>query len=149
MIAKILFILNISNNCTDELYSLENNSYFNETLEMMDCIINDYYNINYTFIYFYKFNDSIEEKIENITEEINNVLINYRMDENFLYEFLENQNYSLEPYEEIDLSDISYDFEDIESTISYYSLPSHFLLRIVEDLLYISCMKSLAESASA
>ena len=119
LIAKILFILNISNNCTDELYSLENNSYFNETLEMMDCIINDYYNINYTFIYFYKFNDSIEEKIENITEEINNVLINYRMDENFLYEFLENQNYSLEPYEEIDLSDISYDFEDIESMIHY------------------------------
>ena len=118
---KILYIFNNSNNCYNDLYSLKNNTYYKKTLEMMECFINNYYKLNYSFIYFYTFNDTIEEKLDNITEEINNILLKNNLDENFLYGYLEKQNYSLDPYE-IELSDILYDFQDIEFMIHYVNL---------------------------
>ena len=119
LIEKILYISNISNNCSDFYFELHNDTYYNNTLEMVECYNNNYYNINYTFIYFYNFSDDIEQKLYNITDRMDNLLIEKRMDENVFYNFLENQNHTLDPYENIDLSDISYDFEDIESMINY------------------------------
>ena len=119
---KIWYIFNETNNCSVILNYLENDNYYNETLEMMECSINNYYNINYSFIYFYNFNDTIEKNLSNFIEEINNTIKKNNFDENFLCNFLESQNYSLENYSEIDLSDISYDFEDIESMIHYINL---------------------------
>ena len=119
---KIWYIFNETNNCSVILNDLENDTYYNETLEMMECFMNNYYNYNYSFIYFYNFNDTIEKNLSNFIEEINNTIKKNNFDENFLYNFLESQNYSLENYSEIDLSDISYDFEDIESMIHYINL---------------------------
>ena len=115
---KILYIVNISNNCSDDLNSLENNSYFTETLDFMECFTNNYYIINYTYIYFYTFNDTVKENLENIFNEVKSLFLKNRMDENYLIRFLENY-FVLDSYEDIDLSDISYDFEDIESMIHY------------------------------
>ena len=116
------YIFNETNNCSVILNDLENDTYYNETLEMMECFMNNYYNYNYSFVYFYNFNDTIEKNLSNFIEEINNTIKKNNFDENFLYNFLESQNYSLENYSEIDLSDISYDFEDIESMIHYINL---------------------------
>ena len=115
---KIFYILNISNNCSDELSSIKNNSYFKETLDFMECFTNNYYIINYTYVYFYIFNDTIKENLDNIFKEMNSLFIKNRIDENFLIRFLDNY-FVLDSYEEIDLADISYDFEDIESMIHY------------------------------
>ena len=119
---KIIYISNTINNCSYLLFDSQNNTYYNETLEMIDCFNNNYYKINYTFIYFTNFTDEIEENFANISERINNLIITNRIDENFFYNFLVNQNYTLEPYEGIDLSDLSYDFEDIESMINYVNM---------------------------
>ena len=113
---KIDFILNISNNCYDFLYEVINNSYFNETLEAIECFNNQFY--NYTIIYLNNFNDSYQTQLENIINKLD-IQVNYNtIDENFLIDFLD-KNYKLEPYEGVELSDISYNYEDIESMINY------------------------------
>ena len=116
---KITYILNKKNYCSNKLSDFINNTYYNETLEMMNCFINEYYNYNYTFIYFDTFNDTYKENLDNTLTKIKNLLLENRMDENFLYDFLEKQNYHLEYYEGIDLSDLTYDFEDFEIIINY------------------------------
>ena len=119
---KINYILNISNNCSDFFFDLKNSTYYNDTLNMMDCYNNNYYIINYTFIYFYNFSDEIEANLYNISDKMNKIIIKNRIDENFFYNFLQYQNYTLESYENIDLLDISYNFEDIESMINYINI---------------------------
>ena len=116
---KILYIFNMTNQCSNISDILKNNSYYNETVEMMDCFIHDNYKYNYTFIYFNNFNDTIKEDMENIIYKIDIILKKNKLDENFIYDFLEKQNYHLEYYEGIELSDISYNFEDIENNINY------------------------------
>ena len=115
---KILYIINISNNCSDDLNSLASNSYYKETLDFIECFTNNYYIINYTYIYFYSFNDTIKENLENIFNEMKSLFLKNRMDENYLIRFLDDY-FVLDEYKEIDLPDISYDFEDIESMIHY------------------------------
>ena len=115
---KIYNIINESNNCSDFITNLKNNIYYKETLKMIDCFINNYYIKNYSFIYFYNFSDTIGENLENTIIKMNKFLIKKRMDENFLFEFFEKQNYSLIPYD-INLLDIEYDFEDISDMINY------------------------------
>ena len=119
LIEKILYISNINNNCSDFFLELQNDTFYNNTLEMIECYNNNYYTINYSFIYFYNFSDEIEENIYNIIGQMDNLLIKNRIDENTFFNFLENQNHTLVPYENIDLSDISEDFEDIENMINY------------------------------
>ena len=60
---KIWYIFNETNNCSVILNDLENDTYYNETLEMMECFINNYYNYNYSFIYLYNFSDTIEKNL--------------------------------------------------------------------------------------
>ena len=116
---QILYIFKNWNYCSNFLIEFINISYYNETLEMMDCFINNYYIYNYTFIYFNSFNDTYKENLDNIINKIDAMFKKNRFDENYLNDFLEKQNYQLENYEGIDLSDISYDFEDFEIIINY------------------------------
>ena len=83
---------------------------------MLICFSNDFYNINYTFIYFYNFTNEVGENLNNLIDEIINILNSKRLDENFINKFLENQ--TLETYE-IELSDISNSFKEIEKSIKY------------------------------
>ena len=47
---KILYIFTMNNQCSNISDTLENNTYYNETVEMMDCFIHDNYKYNYAFI---------------------------------------------------------------------------------------------------
>ena len=142
---KILYILNESNNCADDLNSLKSKSYFKETLDLMECFTNNYYIINYTYIYFRSFNDTIKENMDNIFLEMNNLFIKNRMDENYLIKFLDNY-FVLDSYEEIDLSDISYNFEDIESMIHYINqMKDDEYKKYLYDLLVDSFNKSYSK----
>ena len=119
---KILYISNLSNYCSDFFLDLQNDTYYNNTLEMIECFNNNYFNINYTFNFFYNFNDEIEKNLYNISYRMNNLLKKNRIDENLFYEFLEKQNYTLKSYEGIDLSDILDNYEDIQYIINYLNI---------------------------
>ena len=84
---RILYILNINNNCSNILNDLEDNIYFSETLNMLICFSNNFYNINYTFIYFYNFSNEVGENLNNLIDEIINILNSKRLDENFINKF--------------------------------------------------------------
>ena len=145
LIEKILYILNESNNCADDLNSLKKKSYFKETFDLMECFTNNYYIINYTYIYFHSFNDTIKENMEHIFLDMNNLFLKNRMDENYLIKFLDNY-FVLDSYEEIDLSDISYNFEDIESMIHYINqMKDDEYKKYLYDLLVDSFNKSYSK----
>ena len=138
----------INNNkfCSNILDEMINNSYYNETLEMMECVINDYYEINYTFVYFDNLNDTYKEKLDNTLSKIDNILKENRMDENYLYDYLQKQNFELENYEGIDLSDLLYDFEDFEIIINYINnVKNNEYEKFLYDLLIFSFESSYSD----
>ena len=116
LIEKINYILNKSNVCFDDSENFKNFSNFNETMDLFDCYKNNFY--NYSAFYFTNFNETIKNKLDNYINNISLIIKNNIVDDNFLNEFLEN-NYKLDNYKELDLSDMFYNFEDIESMINY------------------------------
>ena len=54
---------------------------------MLICFSNNFYNINYTFIYFYNFSNEVGENLNNLIDEIINILNSKKLDENFINKF--------------------------------------------------------------
>ena len=71
-------------------------------------------------LYFDNFNETFKNKLDEKFRLIADIIKNNFIDDNFLFKFLEEQNYELQPYENVSLSDLSYSFEEIESFIDYY-----------------------------
>ena len=85
-------------------------------MNLFDCYENNFY--NYSAFYFTNFNETIKTRLDNDISNITLIIKNNIVDDNFLNEFLE-KNYQLNNYTGINLEDISYSFEDIESMINY------------------------------
>ena len=113
LIDKINFINN-SSGCIDFL-KYENYIDSNELMELLDCYNNNFYNLS--VFYFQNFNQTYKEALDNSINNISIKIKNSYIDGNFLYNFLE-KTYQLEPYN-ISLSDILYNYEDIENMINY------------------------------
>ena len=111
---KIDYIRNIKYDCFNYLSNLENESYYNESIILIDCYINNFYNSN--IFYFNNFENNCKRKLDEI---INNIKFNISYFNE--YSFFSNleENYSLVPYENITFTDISYNFDDIEAIINY------------------------------
>ena len=116
LIEKINYIQNKSIACFDELENFQNFSNYNETINLLDCYENNFY--NYSAFYFINFNETIKTRLDNDINNISLIIKNNIVDDNFLNEFLE-KNYLLNNYTGIDLEDISYSFEDMENMINY------------------------------
>ena len=116
---KINFILNRNNNCFDDFYKLNILPYYNETIHFLNCYNNDFH--NYTAIYFNNLNDTYKNDLHNIINNIIYEIKNNYNDENFLVNYLE-ENFQIFPYKEINLDEISYYFQDIESMINYINV---------------------------
>ena len=120
-INKILFNLNnleintiyIYNNIFDELNSIyrvnNSNSTDNKNTELE----------NNNTIYLNDFNNKYKNKLDNIINNLISKIKNNIIDDHFIVEFLEKENYKLDSYENITLSDMSNNFENIESIIYY------------------------------
>jgi len=116
---KINYIKNNSNNCFNYILNLEtseNISDFNKSLQLLNCYNNNFY--NYSVKYFNKFDDNIKNRLDNIMNKISLKIKNNYIDDIFLYDYLD-QNYQLEPYKNITLSDLSLDLDSIEGMINY------------------------------
>ena len=113
LIDKINFINN-SSGCINFL-KYKKYPFSNEIMKLLECYNNNFYNLS--VFYFNNFNQTYKEELDNV---INNVLVKIKsnyIDESFIYKFLE-KNYQLD-YKNISLSDISYNYEDIENMINY------------------------------
>jgi len=115
LIDKINFINN-SSDCIDFL-NYNNFTDSTEIMELLDCYNNKFYNLS--VFYFNNFNQTYKEKLDYSINNISIKIKNNYIDEYYIYNFLEKQNYKLEPYKNISLSNILYNYEDIESMINY------------------------------
>ena len=116
---KIDYIQNKSNDCFNYILNLktsENISDFNESLKLLNCYNNHFY--NYSVKYFNEFDGNIKNRLDNIMNKIYIKIKTNYVDDIFLYDYLD-KNYQLEPYKNISLTDISYDFDSIEGMINY------------------------------
>ena len=116
---KIEYIKNKSDKCFNNLSNLksDNISDYNESLKLLNCYNNNFYNFNIFF--FDYFDNNYKNELENNINKINIKIKNNYIDDNFLNNYLE-KNFKLEPYQKNDiLNDISYNFDEIEGIINY------------------------------
>ena len=115
---KVNFILEKKNNCTNILKELKYISYYNETVDFLNCYKNNFY--NYSIIYFNKFIDIYYNDLYDILNKIiHEITINY-IDEYFLSSYLE-ENFQIE-YHEIESEKILYYLQDIEDNVNYLNV---------------------------
>ena len=131
LIDKINFINN-SSGCVD---FLKNNQYpyTNEIMKLLECYKNNFYNLSVFYFNNFTYKEELDKTINKILEKIKN---NY-IDESFIHKYLE-KYYQLD-YKKISLSDISYNFEDIENMINYIN---NLKNNVYKNYLYDSFIKS-------
>ena len=115
---KIKYIKNNYDKCMNNL-SNSNSTNDNEINILLNCYKNNFY--NYSAFYFKNFNETFKNKLDKNLGLIVEIIKNNFIDDNFIFKFLEEQNYELQPYENVSLSDLYYSFEEIESFIDYYN----------------------------
>ena len=128
---KIDYIRNIRYDCFNYLSNLENESDYNESKNLLDCHVNNFYNSN--IFYFNNFENTYKRELDEIINKIK-LNISY-FDE---YSFLSNleENYTLVPYENITFTDISNDFYGIEGIINFINyIKSDEYKKYLSDLL--------------
>ena len=127
LIEKIEYIQNTSQECFNYLYN-NNIMEFQESIQLLDCLNHNFY--NYT--------NKLIEEADIIFNKIKDKIESNYIDDIFLDNFLKNYNIQLNPYKEIDLNDISYNFEGIENMINYanYLKDSEFSKFLYEELIY-------------
>ena len=128
---KIEYIKNISHKCYNNLNNLEieNISDFNESLKLLDCYSNNFYNFN--IFYFDDFENKYKNELENIINRIEIKIKSNYINEIFLNNYLE-KNLKLEPYQENNiLDDISYNFYGIEGIINYINYIKMMKIKII------------------
>ena len=86
---------------------------------LLNCYKNNFY--DYSAFYFDNFNETFKNKLDEKFGLIAEIIKNNFIDDNFIFKFLEEQNYELQPSGNISLSDLSYSFEEIEGYIDYYN----------------------------
>ena len=113
---KIEYIGNNNRECYYNLSQKDNNTDYNESLIILNCYMNNFY--NYTGFYFNNFSDNYKDELDEIINSIN-----IKLKDNYIYEIYLNtyldKNFELESYEDLNLLDISYDFDGIEGIINY------------------------------
>ena len=113
---KIEYISNNNRECYYNLSQMDNNTDYNESLIILNCYMNNFY--NYSAFYFNNFSDNYKDELDKIINAIN-----IKLKDNYIYEiYLNNyldKNFELESYEDLNLLDISYDFDGIEGIINY------------------------------
>ena len=114
---KIKYLKNNYDKCIH--YLSNNNTNDNESIILLNCYKNNFY--NYSAFYFDNFMETYKNKLDEKFELIIELIKNNFIDDNFIFKFLEEQNYELQPYENVSLSDLSYSFEEIEGFIDYYN----------------------------
>ena len=116
---KVNFILEKKNNCTDILKDFNYISYYNETIDFLNCYKNNFY--NYSIIYFNKFFDIYYNDLYYILNKIIHEIRIHYIDEYFLSNYLE-ENFQIEVYQEMESEKISYYLQDIEDNINYLNV---------------------------
>jgi len=131
LIDKINFINN-SSGCIDFL-KYNKYPYLNEIMKLLECYNNNFYNLSVFYFNDFAYKEELDTVINKILVKIKS---NY-IDESFIHKFLE-KNYQLD-YKKISLSDISYNYEDIENMINYIN---NIKNDIYKNYLYDSFIKS-------
>ena len=92
-----------------------NISYYMETLKLLNCHKNNFY--NYSAIYVNNFSEGYKNKLDNIIKNFSIKVKENYIDEFFIDEFL--QTFGFEEIKNIQIYDLYYCFEEIENMINY------------------------------